>query len=119
VSKKGSFCDICNKCFPNKQSVSNHMRRVHKSAGEKSAMKTFGQNAQSCDECCKRFCTLQSLKMHQIRSHGKKVSSKEVSEGTNKEVSETGAFCDADEHAGLPIPMQQSSEEGNSVAEAD
>ena len=54
VSKKGSFCDVCNKLFPNKQSVSSHMRRVHKStfsaAGAKTATETFGRNAQSCVE---------------------------------------------------------------------
>ena len=57
--------------------------------------------------------------MHQITSHGKKVASKEVSEGTSKEVGETGTLSDAYEHAVLPILMQQGSEEANSVAEAD
>jgi len=113
VSKKGSFCDVCNKLLPNKRSVLGHMRPAHNSAGEKSVMETFGRTAQSCTVCGKRFYTLQSLNMHQNKSHGKTVASEEVSEGTSKKLSETGAFCDAYEHAGLPSLMQQDSEEGN------
>jgi len=102
VSKKGSVCALCNKCCPNKTSLSAHMRSAHKSvssvAGKNTSVETLGHHALSCNKCGKRFYTAASLKMHKVQLH-------------SKEVIENEAFTDDHEHADLSNLELQATDE--------